>query len=97
MSHSYGRVFALSDKRLLGHFEYNGTSDCACTAIFATEEELTAAWRSDAIHRDCECADPNICDVWLESDYGVGVEFASKACLRCMSIVMAREPSDERG
>ena len=42
MSHAYGRVLSLPDRQLIGHFEYNGTSDCACSTIFATKEELGA-------------------------------------------------------
>lgn len=97
MSHAYGKVYRLSNRSLIGHFEYNGTCDCACSAIFPTQEELTSAWRSDAIHRECACADSTIVDVWLSADYGGGVEFASKACTRCMTIVGHLEDHCNRG
>jgi hypothetical protein len=94
MSHAYGTVSRLSDMSLIGHFEYNGTSDTVCGTIFRTKEELSAAWRTEAVYRYCCCDEPSMVDALICADYGGGVEFRAKACLLCMTIV-CDEPEAE--
>jgi hypothetical protein len=84
VSHSPGQVLdVLGD--IVGHFEYNGTTDVARPKIFATVEARDAAWRQDQ-PTPCACQGIHVtlcCDklVW-----------DARACFEHGFIVHGRSP-----
>lgn len=101
MSHAWGSVFSVPDIEIIGWYEYNGTSDIACTAIFGAYDDLDAAWRSEHIHRDCreDVAQHVEVPVILWSDYGWGFGWPSRACVTCGVILGHRseESAEDAG
>ena len=100
MSHDYGKVYTKENNEwvLFGHFEYNGTVDCVCTAIQLTQLDVNKYWRSPENMRYCDCKEKNWEEVKLHSDYGRGFDWFGKICRRCMAItdgLMPFEPTIE--
>ena len=91
MSHAMGEVY--HNEKLVGYYEYNGTSDFAWRRIFDDSKELwNKYWRTDhALWADCKCGEPPQ-DVILYSDYGNGFHWPSRACLKCHAIVGNTDP-----
>lgn len=87
MSHAHGEV--ILDGKVIGHYEYNGTSDVALPNVYDTPEEVTANWRKGG--RECSCGQPSI-DVTLFSYYGSGFHWPGKYCPRCRLITGNRMP-----
>ncbi|MEK7640932.1 MAG: hypothetical protein AAB389_02970 [Patescibacteria group bacterium] len=88
MSHANGEV--IYQGKVVGLFEYDGTSDIAVPAIWDTNEELEAHWRNND-WKKCTCGQPNI-DVILYTDYGYGFHWPAKACLKCKAITASHQP-----
>jgi hypothetical protein len=86
MSHSTGAV-RLADGFLLGYFEYDATSDVACRAVQATQEEVDVCWRTPSNDRDCVCPSPGVVAVALHPYAEDEFSFLSRVCLACMTIV----------
>lgn len=87
MSHSSGTVLRKSDNSLLGHFEYNGTTDVALPRIFDSVDALADNWRAHGFEAQCSCTD-GLVDVRIEADYGGGIEWDGQACERHMCIAV---------
>jgi len=84
MSHATGMVRFPDDH--VFYYEYNGTSDCVCTALFQTANELSAAWRTDSAFADCQCGrEPDAVDVM--TFYGDGSSWRGMACKGCKAII----------
>lgn len=92
MSHAHGEVWAIDGSKLIGRFEYNGTSDFATSAIAPSEAELKKNWRTPEHSRKCSCEPRGATPVILYSSYGGGFYWESTACLVCMSITGQDEP-----
>lgn len=94
MSHTTGKVFAQSGE-LIGFFEYDGTSDFACTSVKRTTEEVSRDWRSPAAWEKCQCVDSTSrVSVVLHSNYGGCTQWASEVCTACMAITGATKYED---
>jgi hypothetical protein len=91
MSHAVGEIwstekgFFSKQRILLGWFEYNGTSDIACTRVYNTREEMLANWRGNN-SRSCFCKAVGQ-SVILYTDYGNGYHWPGRVCWNCMSII----------
>ncbi len=83
MSHAMGEVWSLEGK-LLGHFEYNGTCDVACTRVHLSAEGVSANWRGDN-QRGCACGGSGQ-TVLLYTTYGGGYYWDGRVCWNCMAI-----------
>lgn len=94
MSHQQGEVRS-SDGAVLGYFEYNGTADIACTAVWPDAKALWEHWRKPEQFRTCSCAAPQRAPVVLWANYGSGIEWPSEACLECMTITGETDPYAE--
>jgi hypothetical protein len=81
MSHANGQV-KFNDGLVL-HYEYNGTCDVVCPALWRTNKEVWAHWR-DQPDRDCTCGHDE--PVEIATDYGSGCYWTGRACRRCMVI-----------
>lgn len=88
MSHAEGEV--ICGGKVVGFFEYNGTTDLACTRVFPTRDELDANWRG-SVFADCRCGKPPA-DVILYTAYH-DFHWPGSACLACMAIVAGIDPS----
>jgi hypothetical protein len=84
MSHSSGQVLDVLGE-IVGHFEYNGTVDVALAKIFATADDLEAAWRQDQ-PASCTC---HGVEVTLVSE---GLSWDGRACFEHGFIVHGRSP-----
>ena len=86
----------MPDLKIIGWYEYNGTVDVACTAIFETSDELSAAWRSERADRECckDAAQHVEMPVILWSDYGYGFAWPSRTCVTCGVIVGHRSEEE---
>lgn len=85
MSHASGQV--IKNKKVVGYFEYNGTSDIVYPKIRDSMEAVSNHWREDQpFSRTCSCGRPPE-DVVLWSSYGAGFYWEGKACLRCKVIM----------
>lgn len=91
MSHASGRVYAADGSRLLGYFEYNGTSDVVTTAI-GSWEEMDQNWRTARNMRHCQCRPQQHTPVILHTDYGNGYYWSGSACLACRAITGGYDP-----
>lgn len=89
MSHALGEV--IKDGKVVGFFEYNGTSDIACSAVQKSVTDVTTYWRSPDNCRKCECGRAPE-SVILYSSYGGGFYWESTACFHCMAITGERIP-----
>ena len=92
MSHADGKVY-FSDGALR-HYEYDGTSDVAISALWDTYEEMKKHWRGD-VWNDCQCGADEF--VTLTTDYGGGHVWFGKACRHCRAITGGRTPFEESG
>lgn len=93
MSHSYGEV--IKDGEIIGHYEYNGTSDIAGNRIYKTKEEVGANWRSKhSFDAECTCSVVHESAVILYSDYGYGFHWPATACLKCGVVLEGRGAYD---
>jgi hypothetical protein len=90
MSHANGLV-KFSDGEVM-HFEYNGTSDLACTALKRTYKELLADWRTERNMAVCRCDKAE--SVEMATDYGSGSGWQGKACRVCMAITDGIDPDE---
>lgn len=94
MSHQQGDV--LIDGKIVGYFEYDGTSDFARQRVFRTQEELCENWRKDQGSKCCHSEDhSNIIDVTLHAHYGNGLLWNSRICTDCLWIVGYRNSMEE--
>jgi len=84
MSHASGEV--IKDKKVVGYFEYNGTSDIVFPKIRDTIEEVSDNWREEEpFNRQCTCGLPPE-KVLIWSSYGAGFYWDGEACLICKVI-----------
>lgn len=93
MSHAHGKVLADEEGQVLGHFEYNGTADVACTRIAVSEDDMQRTWRSKDNMAVCTCGQPPS-RVYLFTNYGSGFGWWSRACLQCRAITGPRNRFD---
>lgn len=87
MSHAYGEVWSLAGQ-ILGHFEYNGTVDVACSRVHLTQDEVREHWREDN-SRQCPC-EGKIVILW--TNYGYGFYWLAKYCSLHMVITSGLDP-----
>lgn len=83
MSHAYGTATFSADNHIM-HFEYNGTTDVAISALWDTKQEVTNHWR-EGIWNACVCGKSE--DVIFFADYGDGIHWQGKACRYCRAII----------
>ena len=84
MSHASGEV--IKNKKVVGYFEYNGTSDIVFPKIRDTLQEVSDNWREeDPFDRKCTCNNPHD-EVIIWSSYGAGFYWGGQACLVCRVI-----------
>lgn len=88
MSHANGEV--IHECNIVGHFEYNGTTDVACSKIYESHDEMQKHWR-DGAEAKCTCGERPT-DVLLYTDYADGHYWPSTACLKCGAITGERCP-----
>lgn len=87
MSHSLG--IARFEDGTLRFFEYSGTADIACAALWETVEELHKHWR-DGTWNYCVCRGAEPVTLW--TDYGGGFYWSGTACRRCRAIIEGQAP-----
>jgi hypothetical protein len=92
MSHAMGIVYSKDHKDILGYFEYNGTSDVACSKIQDIPERVSYNWRKDGALGKCDCLEGNHIPVILFTYYGDGFEWESEYCPKCMVITGQLDP-----
>jgi len=77
---------------LILYYEYNGTSDIACSSLKKTRGEVERDWRSANNQATCSCGRSE--PVELMSYYGGGFSWEGKACRYCMAITDGRVPEE---
>lgn len=90
MSHATGEV--LRDGEVIGHFEYDGTSDVARRLVYAAKAAMVANWRQP---QPTPCTCRTGVPVTLEADYGQGLRWDSEVCMDHGFIVGASSPYAE--
>ncbi len=83
MSHAHGEIIV--GGKVVGFYEYGGTSDVCHPAIFDTREELVASWRKTP-WRQCKCAAPTNTPALIYTDYGYGFYWPGEVCMTCKTI-----------
>lgn len=100
MSRAEGYVYG-PERRQLGWFLYDGTTDVAYRRIYLQREAMIQAWDARAYADDwheCKCGGQAV-PVVLYSTYGAGFEWESAACMHCLAITGATDrhpPSDDK-
>lgn len=76
----------------IGYSMFQGSSDVLHPAIFATEAEMRAAWRTPATWRACVCDPCTPLNVTLSSDFGDG---PGVICSSCLTILRDCDAEDD--
>lgn len=84
MSNADGAI--IKNGKILGYFEYFGTSDIAISMIYSTYEELINNNRQKGDWNECKCGKPAE-EVILYTNYGGGFHWQAKVCLYCKAIM----------
>lgn len=92
MSHANGEI--IQGDKVIGYFEYNGTSDVAISSIWNSYEEMLSHWRT-GLWGICSCEKPQWEDVKLYTDYGRGFYWSAKVCLKCKTITKNLMPFED--
>jgi len=90
MANVEGQV--IHDGKVVGYFEYYGSSSIAPTAFFDTWDEVWQHWRTMP-EATCTCG--KAVSVMLYTEYGGGSYWPSEACLTCHAITGIRCGYDE--
>lgn len=82
MSHAHGTVEF--EDGIIMHYEFDGTSDIAISYLYDTKEEVSENWRSFK-RASCQCGNDE--PITIKADYAEGLEWNSRACRKCKSII----------
>ena len=83
MSSSHGRIKHPETGEVLGHLQYQGTTDCCLAAIWPTPEDVLANWNKYGNEPSrCTCGG-EAQEVEVEVDYAGGLTWDGSWCPTC--------------